>query len=206
MTSRFFALTALVALAVLLPIQTEAAQIGAGDFGPGTQTTTFDGLGLPLVNADPLVVDGHTVTTDDGTFRYFGIPSLCISNECVGNNTDRGFIDIVLDNPYAKVGAYVTGGFPGWVIRAEFFDQSDSVVGTFLLSNPSGAGPLFGGWEDAGGIARVRFTDLVPDNRIEALDDLMVETVIPEPSTALLLASGLLGFRVMRGRTLFGAR
>lgn len=185
-------LTTVSALALIgiLPIGSEAAQVGTGDFGPGTQTTTFDGLGLPITNPAPLLIDGHTITTNDGTYRYLGIPSICVSNECIANNTDLGYIDIVLDAAYARAGAFVTGGFTGWTIRADFFDATDTLVGSFVLNNPTDAAPLFGGWEDPGGIARLRFTDLSPNNRIEALDNLMVQ-VVPEPSTALLFMSGL---------------
>jgi hypothetical protein len=195
---RVFAFMIVLVGVGIISFRSDAVQIGVGDFEGGTQTTTFDGLGLPTSgNPTPLVINAHTITTDDGIFRYLAIPALCIANECIGNNTDLGFIDIVLDTSYTKAGAFVGGTFSGWTIRADFFDAADVQLGSFILNNPSSGSPLFGGWKDAGGIARIRFTDLSPNGRIEVLDNLMV---IPEPSTALLLGSGLLALAGARRR------
>lgn len=157
-----------------------AGQIGEGDFGPDAQTTTFDGLGLPQFgNPDPLLIDGHTITTNDGIFRYLTIGGQCIENECIANNTDLGYFDIVLSGSFEKAGAFVTG-LVGWFIRAEFFDANDVLVGSTVVANP-GVGPLFGGWEDPGGIARIRFTDLNRPNTVILMDDLIVEGLVGPP-------------------------
>jgi hypothetical protein len=127
------------------------------------------------------VIDGHTITTDDGVFRYANIPALCVANECIANNTDLGFIDIVLGASYARAGAFVSGCSVGWTIRADFFDADDALLGSFNLNNSVSSGPLFGGWEDAGGIARIRFTGLTRNGSVGSLDNLMVETVVGPP-------------------------
>lgn len=169
-------------LILISPVAAQAGQVGVGDFGGGTQTTTFDGLGLPLYpNYAPLVIDGHTVTTDDGVFRYFAISLFCVANECIANNQDLGFIDVVLDDSYLRAGAFVTGLYPGWFVRADFYDPSDALLGSVVLSNPASAGPLFAGWEDAGGVARIRFVDLTPNSRLIAVDDVKVEGGVGPP-------------------------
>jgi len=184
--SRAYALTIILVVVGITPLRSDAAQIGVGDFGGGTQTTTFDGLGLPLFpNFTPLLIDGHTITTDDGIFRYVNIPTLCVANECITNNQDLGFIDIVLGASYARAGAFVSGGTIGWTIRADFFDADDALLGSFNLNNSVSSGPLFGGWEDAGGIARIRFTPLTRNGRVDSLDNLMVEAKLPVVSFAV---------------------
>lgn len=189
----------LMATLAITPSRSHAAQIGIGDFGGATQTTTFDGLGLPFLNPAPLVVDGHTITTDDGLFRYFTFVGSCVANECIGNNSDLGYIDIVLDSSYERAGAFASGLFVDYTIEAEFFDASDNLLGSVILNNTIDHGALFAGWEDTtNGVARIRFTDLT-NGRIEVLDNLMVEgpNPIPEPSAALLFGVGFAV--VMRG-------
>ncbi len=179
---RIFAFASVLLLVGIIPARSDAGPVGVGVFGGGTITTTFDGLGLPFFpNFDPLVLDGHTITTDDGTFRYFSNQVFCVANECISTNTPFGFFDIVLGLTYEKAGAFVTGARPGWVMRADFFDPADVLLGSVLLSNPASQAPLFAGFQDAGGISRIRFFDLSGNNRVALMDDLMVEGVVGPP-------------------------
>jgi len=193
-SSLYLALTALtlVALVGILPLRADALAIQPGDFGPGAQITTFDGLPLPFgANPAPLVIDGHSITTDSGNFRYVRGP-LCFSGDCVGNDTGAGFIDVVLSQSYTQVGAYVRAAQDSWSIQADFFDASDVLVGSTVVTG--GTALEFAGWEDVGGISRIRYTDLNPNDRIEVLDNLTVagaRSVVPEPSSALLTAIAL---------------
>jgi hypothetical protein len=119
---RAFAFTVFFVLFGLGPLQSHAAQIGVGDFGEGTQTTTFDGLGLPpFGNPTPLLIDGHAITTDDGWFRYTSFAAFCVANECIATNSAAGFFDVVLGASYQKAGAFVTGGSFRWAVRADFW-------------------------------------------------------------------------------------
>ncbi len=79
---RAFGFAIVLVLLGTIPARSDAGQIGVGAFGGGTLTTTFDGLGFPFFpNSDPLVIDGHTITTDDGIFRYAAFPGICVANE-----------------------------------------------------------------------------------------------------------------------------
>jgi hypothetical protein len=44
----------------LSPGLASAGFIGPGDFAPGARVITYDNLGLPFVNGDPLVISGDT--------------------------------------------------------------------------------------------------------------------------------------------------
>ncbi|MDJ0848425.1 MAG: PEP-CTERM sorting domain-containing protein [Myxococcota bacterium] len=180
-------------LVALAAPPSQAGQIGVGDFEAGAQTTTFDDLGLPLFpNFTPFVIDGHTINTDDGVFRYFNGPLIaCASNDCLANNSDLGFFDIVLSEPSLQAGAFATSLDAGWRVQVDFFDPGDALLGTVILSNPGGPAPTFAGWEDPGGIARIRIQDQTPNGRIMWMDELTV--FVPEPSTGLLVALGLAG-------------
>jgi hypothetical protein len=196
---QFRALSLMIAVAVVgtIPDRADAGQIGAGDFDGSAQITTFNGLGplVPTVRPAPLEIDGHTINTDDGEYRYINSTFCAFDGECIGTDTGLGFLDIVLAASYAKAGAYVAGAqAAGYSIRAEFFDASDVLLGTFDVNNAANRDFIFAGWEDTTvGVARMRFTDLNDVGEIEILDDLTVQTVVPEPSTALLTCLGLMG-------------
>ena len=173
-----FAFTIVLLVVGIIPARSDAGPVGVGAFGGGTTTTTFDGLGLPFLNPAPQVFDGHAIDTDDGTIRYFQNVVFCVANECVGTNTAFGFFDICLSSTYEKAGAFITGGIRGWAMRADFFDPDDVLLGSVNLTNPVNPAHLFAGWEDAGGISRIRINDLNGNNRVSWMDDLMVEGVV----------------------------
>ena len=195
---RALALAIVLGSVGLAPAPADAGQIGIGDFGPDAQTTTFDGLGLPFENDAPLVIDDDTFDSDDSVLRYVRFPS-CFANECLANNTSLGFIDILLAEPSQRAGAYVSGIIGGWAIRADFFDAADTLLGSVLLANGPAFTPVFLGWEDPGGIARIRFDHLFAPNFVFIVDDLTTG-MIPEPATGMLVGLGLVGLGALRRR------
>jgi hypothetical protein len=189
-------LTIMTVLIAASPRTAIASQIGIGDFSSSETVTTFNSLGLPFLNAIPIVFDGNSYTTSD-ELRYIGFSRLSDCDaECIGSDTDLGYIDIVLGAPATHVGALVGMG-SSWTALVEFFDTTDTLLGTInyaLFSSEM----KFAGWEDSGGISRFRVTDTASNGIIINLDDFRFESAVPEPTTALLLACGLVGLGVRR--------
>lgn len=180
-----------------------ASQIQLSDFVSPT-VETYTGLsalfplscgGIPC-QSTPLVIDGNTYSTsaNDGFFlRYLANPGNCPGSggACINTNSDLGFIDITLSSPMLRVGGFAT---TFGAALFEFFDSSNN-----LLGSASGGGGGFVGWEDAGGIARIRITDQEQNSTSMLFDDLTFEGPItqsvsgaPEPASYALLLSGAL--------------
>jgi hypothetical protein len=191
----------LVAVAVFSSATASAGQIGIVDFSGGETVTSFDNLGLGFTTATPLVFDGNTYTTDDGILRYTDPNTFdadC-NGECIGNDSDLGWIDVVLGGAYDRVGARVGGADTSYNGLVDFFGVGDVLLGTVAFGN--NAGMVFAGWEDFGGITRVRFNDTASNGRIVHLDDFRFENVrVPEPGSLAMFGLGLAGLVVARRR------
>jgi hypothetical protein len=96
-------------LCVVGGVESHAAIIGPGDFGPNAVTQTFDALPPNYDGVSgPLVIDGVTYSTSVPVgYRIANGPD-CLSGSCFG--TDGGG---PLDNPVERVGGYLLGSTGG---------------------------------------------------------------------------------------------
>lgn len=171
-------LTVLVAFTVLIPSAAWAGAIVQPDFSDPT-VTTFDGLRLTFFNPSPLAVDGHTVATDNGMFRYLPLGSAdCLANECIGTHNDLGYLDIHLGQPMRRAGVWVGSS----AATVYFFDETDAQLGSVDVTPVAGQTMDFAGWEATSGlIGRIRVTDTESNTKVVTVDNLMVEDSSAEP-------------------------
>ncbi len=184
----------LLATGLIISATAQAGQIGIGGFSGGAVTQDYEGLGLPSLGPAPVVIGGHTYTTGNDMIRYTDfISSADMSGKQIANS-GVDFIDIVFDAPVARAGIWV-GQTAAWTANMEFFDSTDSSLGLLALSSTANNG-VFGGWEHAGFIARLRITDTDSNGRILVVDNFITEAVaapVPEPATVALLGIGIVG-------------
>jgi hypothetical protein len=171
-----------------------ASQIGLGGFTSPT-VDTFDGLGLPAIGSAPLTRPYGSYTTDNGTIRYFAFgPGICIANECIGSNTDKGYLDLVFTVPVLRAGGFVARSSA----TITFYDETNQMIGSI---NAPGPAPAFVGWQaDSGLISRIHIQDTETNLAITTLDNLTYEfgessipqSDTPEPATTAMIGGGLM--------------
>jgi hypothetical protein len=186
---------------LLLAGSANAGQIGVGAFVTPT-VEDFESLSLAFTNPTPLVLNGVTYNTDTGTYRYFPTGSSfpdCFS-ACISTDSDTGFIDVAFATPFTMAGAYVGADTSDWTATADFYDASNTWLGSVSLSSAA-ASNLFAGWESDAGISRIRFTDTSANFYVLTLDDVTRESPVPEPASLILLSTGVLGMAARRRRS-----
>lgn len=178
-----------------------AQQIGPDGFGPSPVVQDFTGLGLFFSNATPLVLNGATYSTDTNTFRYVDFGSSNSFGEAIGNDTDTGFVQVVLDTPVLQAGGYV-GASSSLV---SFFDSSNVLLGTVTTADTSA--PAFAGFQSLDDpIKTVIFTDTDANNRILILDRFTTGMNSPVPEASTTISFGLLLALGMGGVVIAGKR
>lgn len=165
-------MTVVAAFTLLIPTAAWAGSMTEGDFADPT-VWDFDGLGLPFVNWEPVVIDDNTITSDTGAVRYMDMGlGNCITNECVGSHSDNGYLDIVLGEPMRRVGMWVGVS----AATVEFYGEDDSQLGSVAVTPVTNQAMEFAGWEaDAGLIGRIRVIDNETNSMVVTVDNLMVE-------------------------------
>jgi hypothetical protein len=163
-------------LFVIFPMSLYAGQIGQGDF-VSPSVFNFNGLGLPNDSTTPIVLGGNTYSTDDNDLRYYAYgANSCVDGECIGSNTDAGYIDIVFATPVLRAGGWV-GISSG---NVQFFNESDVLLGTVPVTAIYTSSIDFAGWQaDTGLIKRIRINDTTLNNLIISFDNLTVEGGAP---------------------------
>ena len=191
--------------------EAEAVPIGVGAFGSGAILQDYNGLGLPMFptfNPTPLVIGGNTYTGSFGVLWYglLGGQVSCnnsgSASECLASPSQFGFIDVTFATPVLRAGAYFGSVSAGWSATVSFFDQADDLLETIAVTGSSSI-PFTGVQADSGLIKRIRFQGVSSSGgAVFPLDDLYSEVLsVPEPSTLLLLGTGVFAVGLRKRRT-----
>lgn len=212
---------ALAAILLIVPNLTQAAPIDESDFIGSDSITTFNDIQLGDRNT-PISFDGNEFRTNDGVLRvgnfdFLGTPTFSL--DAVSTNTQIGYLDVIFNEPVARVGGRI-GVDSIWRASATFFDPDGQALNSQTLQVEEDM--AFVGFEDTStGISRVRFDDLrvlfdvdndgedelILNNNTLILDDLRFGgsvasvTTVPTSSTWLLMISGLMAVGAAASRT-----
>lgn len=191
---RRFALALLLGAFVLSGVQSHAAVIGPGDFGPNAQIETFD-FGIPGTYTGPLVSNGVTYSfSAPDLYRFipynFGNDHCAFPGVCLGNGVSQATWNIALDTPANRVGGYLNG-IIGSQTYIYFYDINDMLLDSIfpIVLEPKGYPWFFGFETDAGLIKRIRLEPCCGLASV-GLDNFTTE-VVPIPAALPLFASGL---------------
>ncbi len=169
------------------------------DFGPTSVTEGFESLGQ--INGATSLSFADALATSDATISV--APFISCDGLCLGNSSGNGFIDILLAAPVAKAGAK-TGldeSNGTWSVSVDFFDESDSLLGTVTTSG-LGFGGFFGWADDTSLIKRIRINDTGSPSFILLVDDLITEAPnpVPLPASFWVLGAGIASLGLVRKR------
>lgn len=184
------AAAATVICLLLVAQHAPAGQIGPDAFTSAASVQDFETLyGGTTSYTAPLVVGGDTYDSDDHALKssgkfgpLIGRSGVAISHLVEAGDPGDAFIDITLAYPVLRAGLYVGYEF-AWTAEAQFYNASDTLLGTISLSG-GGDDSSFAAWQtDDGLIAHVRVVDQGGSHNQLIIDDLVRE--VPEPASIL---------------------
>jgi hypothetical protein len=157
---------------------------------------TFSALGLPFINTGSLTVAEGAYTFDGSRYRYADFGAGSSFGEAIATDGDQGFIDLILNTPVFRAGAWIGGS----QARVDFYAANGTLLGSTVSADPV-TDMVFAGWADSTPISHIRFTDLNQDGLVMVLDSFTKDGgTIPEPEALGFVALGVAAMALRRRR------